>query len=286
MNQYNVLMKQILAGKTGEETKDKVIRIKKDQENGKRNSFIEELCKLCNPSYEEAKLIDIGGESIVFLVFHSMASRKQILKIQLPNLDKIAQKRFLGSVEIQCKVQNEPEFPTVYDVRKKPNFIAMEYIKGCTLRKYIEKNKDKYNNEFLIPIEERLRIWCKIANTIRKLHQNGIIHRDIKPENTIIGIDGKIKTIDFGIAKDIKNDKNLTVADRALGTAFYLPIEQYLNAKEADERSDIYQLGKLLYYIIVGDDDEFDAEKIPHEIKPIIKKALMAEKDQSLKVKN
>ena len=52
--------------------------------------------------------------------------------------------------------------------------------------KYIEKNKDKYNNEFLIPIEERLRIWCKIANTIRKLHQNGIIHRDIKPENIVL----------------------------------------------------------------------------------------------------
>lgn len=117
----------------------------------------------------------------------------------------------------------------------------MELVEGITLKKYIE-HKGK------LDIKESLGISIQIAQGLCAAHANHIIHRDIKPQNIIISREGKVKVMDFGIAKAASSN---TITSNAMGSVHYISPEQ-ARGGFSDERSDIYSLGITMYEMLSG----------------------------------
>ncbi|MDR1348829.1 MAG: protein kinase [Prevotellaceae bacterium] len=122
-------------------------------------------------------------------------------------------------------------------------YLVMEYVEGETIEQYVRRHSK-------ISESEAVRLFVEILSAVDYVHQLGFVHRDIKPSNIIIKPDGRICLIDFGIVKDMKNSTGHTVT-QIIGTDGYMSPEQAMPAN-IDHRSDIYSLGCVLYYMLVG----------------------------------
>jgi serine/threonine protein kinase len=143
-------------------------------------------------------------------------------------------------------ILSHPNIVTIHDIGEDPDtqtsFIAMEYIEGRNLKSLLaEKSR--------FPYEQIADIIAQVAEAIDYAHRKGIIHRDIKPANIIITTDGKVKIMDFGIAKVASS--NLTTTGQFLGTPNYMSPEQVSGAA-VDGRSDIFSLGVVLYELLTN----------------------------------
>ncbi len=140
---------------------------------------------------------------------------------------------------------SHPNIVTIYDVGEFENetYIAMEYVEGRTLRELIKSEE--------LTTEHIIDIAIQISEGLNEAHSKGIIHRDIKPENILIDGKGRVKIVDFGLAR-IKNvSRDITKQGSTLGTIKYMSPEQVRNEK-VDQRSDIWSLGVILYEMITG----------------------------------
>jgi serine/threonine protein kinase len=101
-----------------------------------------------------------------------------------------------------------------------------------------------------IPWGRAQPLFQQLLDAVGHAHVHGVVHRDLKPENIIVGPDGALKVLDFGIAKDLSSDKTKT--GTGMGTVDYMAPEQYLDASSVDQRADIYALGMTLYEMVAG----------------------------------
>ena len=124
------------------------------------------------------------------------------------------------------------------------NYIVTEYFCGVTLKKYILENRIKNGK---VRINHILEIFFKIAEVVCKIHKKGIIHCDLKPSNILIDIRGNIRIIDFGAS--LKKKEKVEFVKVSDG---YSPIEICSEKVEIDERTDVYSLGALLYFMLCG----------------------------------
>jgi len=131
-------------------------------------------------------------------------------------------------------------------------FLAMEHLEGRTL--------DQLVREGPLPVAELLRIAIPIAEALEAAHARGVLHRDLKPSNVMVCADGRVKVLDFGLAKlledpakpfDGKNETTLTREGQVVGTLHYSSPEQ-LQQKPVDARTDIYSFGAVLYEMATG----------------------------------
>ena len=125
------------------------------------------------------------------------------------------------------------------------HYVTMEYIDGDNLQRWLRKLE-----RFSVP--DAVLLTLTIARALDYAHTQGIIHRDLKPENILITKSGEIKIADFGMVKIDDDEMGLTQTGHAMGTPWYMPLEQARNAKETDGRSDIYALGCMFYCFLVG----------------------------------
>lgn len=151
---------------------------------------------------------------------------------------------------------NHPNIVSIYDVGEhngRPYLVA-ELLEGETLRRYIEL-------ESPIPVRTVIDLGLQIARGLAAAHQKGIVHRDLKPANLFVSRDGHVKILDFGLAKlihrewdatsEVETMSGLSVPGQVLGTVGYMAPEQ-IEARPADERSDIFALGAILYEMLTG----------------------------------
>jgi TolB-like protein/tetratricopeptide (TPR) repeat protein/predicted Ser/Thr protein kinase len=151
---------------------------------------------------------------------------------------------------------NHPNIVTIYSVEEADgvDFMTMELIEGQTLREALPRGG--------LPLERLLALTIPLAEAVAAAHQQGITHRDLKPENVILGRDGKIKVLDFGLAKvgaffgeasggSRLPTRALTEEGRIVGTVAYMSPEQ-AEGKPVDPRSDVFTLGIILYEISTG----------------------------------
>lgn len=142
---------------------------------------------------------------------------------------------------------NHPAIVQVYQVGELggDHFFSMEYIEGETLSQYSQENK-------LAP-KETAQLLKQIAEAIHFAHDHGVLHRDLKPSNIMLDDDRNPRITDFGLAKDMESEDQLTSTGSALGTPSYMPPEQAQAKRESiTARSDIYSLGAILYSLIAG----------------------------------
>lgn len=125
------------------------------------------------------------------------------------------------------------------------HYMAMEYIEGSDLATWLKKLKR-------LSVADALAVTLAIARGLNHAHASGIIHRDIKPENILISSTGQVKVADLGMVKSVDEDLDLTQTGHAVGTPWYMPLEQAKDSKSIDARSDIYALGCVLYSLLTG----------------------------------
>lgn len=147
--------------------------------------------------------------------------------------------RLLREAKLVAKLDH-PNIVTVFDtgeVDKNP-YIVMQLVEGHTLYEKPPKG-----------LEEITTIMRQVCTALEHAHNNGIIHRDLKPENVIIETGGKVKLMDFGLARSVAS--RLTSEGTIIGTVFYMAPEIALG-QEIDERTDLYSLGVMLYELTTG----------------------------------
>jgi serine/threonine protein kinase len=137
---------------------------------------------------------------------------------------------------------NHPNICTVYEIDEDLGFLAIEFIPGETVE---AKRKRRP-----LPIDEAIDIALQTAAGLQAAHENGIVHRDIKSANLMLTGKGQVKVMDFGLAR-LTNRTRLTRTGYSLGTPAYMAPELFRN-EGADERSDIWSLGVVIYEMIAG----------------------------------
>ena len=205
--------------------------------------------KILNERYEILKVIHASGMSNVYLVMDSNLNKqwclKEIRKSEAGR-DQIEYESLIQEASIM-KGLNHPNIPRITTIEEDGDsiFIIMDYIDGISLKTYILKNGR-------VSQDVAVRWMIQISQVISYLHnkRNPIFYRDMKPDNVMIRGNGDISLIDFGISVVIKEDGQ--VIEKPLGTQGYAAPEQSKKGMLCDLRSDIYAMGKTMYYMLTG----------------------------------
>lgn len=196
--------------------------------------------------YKIIRMIGGGGMANVYLAQDMILEREVAIKILRMdfNNDEEFIKRFNREAQSATSLYH-PNIVSIYDVGEEDDiyFIVMEYVKGLTLKQYIQQHHH-------IPIEKSLNIMQQITAAISHAHQHGIIHRDIKPQNILIDNEEHVKITDFGIATAL-SATSITQTNAVLGSVHYLSPEQARGGM-ANKKSDIYSLGIVMFELLTG----------------------------------
>lgn len=207
--------------------------------------------------YKILRKIAEGGMGQVYLAQDTKLNRQIAIKVLPSEVSADSQRlhRFIHEAK-SASALNHPNIITIYEINEENDvpFIAMEYVLGETLAKVI-RNRN-------LEMREVLDIAIQVASALSAAHSANVIHRDIKPDNIIIRPDGIAKILDFGLAKlnerksPYEQEANTiqehkTSPGMIMGTVGYLSPEQ-ARGKVADERSDIFSFGAMLYQMITG----------------------------------
>ncbi len=207
----------------------------------------EELATML-PQYEIECLLGRGGMGAVYRGRQPALDRSVAIKILPAEIagDEQFVERFRREARLLAKLHH-PGIVSVYDsgqTRDGQLYFVMEYVDGTDLRSVIK-------NGGLAP-EQALAATAQICEALRVAHEHGVIHRDIKPENVLLTRDGQIKLADFGLSRPARDQetKKFTMTNMVMGSPDYMAPEQ--KGGEADQRSDIFALGVMLYEMLTG----------------------------------
>ncbi|MBY0399185.1 thioredoxin domain-containing protein [Myxococcota bacterium] len=200
--------------------------------------------------YEIRRRIGVGGMGAVYSAFDPNRGKEIAIKVLLPRLVESdqARERFFSEGRIASDLSH-PNILNVYDPQRegKLAFLTMELLEGRTLREEIEARKSRGET---FSVAETIEIGRSTAEALAYAHQF-TVHRDVKPENIFLCQDGRIKLMDFGIAR-ILTGSQLTMTGMALGTAYYMAPEQLKGSGTVDPRADQYSLAVVLYELLTG----------------------------------
>lgn len=195
-----------------------------------------------------------GNMGAVYHATHLPTKKQVALKIIA---DKHKTDRFIKRFEVEFEVLRKLKHPNIVEaVSLDKNgpipYYAMEYVEGKTLRDILKQHNK-------LPVKESIEIIRTVSVALQYAISHGVFHRDIKPDNLLIedydaatGKVGKLKIIDFGLAKDTDVDSGLTMEGTGMGTPLYMAPEQVKDAKNVDFKADIYSLGSTLFKMLTG----------------------------------
>jgi serine/threonine protein kinase len=246
--------------------------------------------------YEVVTQIGAGGMGEVYRSHDTRLRRDVAVKILPPDVsgdpDRI---RRFGQEALAVGMLNHPNILTVFDVGTDEGapYIVSELLEGMPLRESLRGK---------LPVRKAVDYCLQIANGLAAAHAKGIVHRDLKPENVFVLSDGRVKILDFGLAKlretpsgdeSLTQERGLTIPGMVVGTAGYMSPEQ-VRAGEVDHRSDVFSLGVMLYEMVTGEppfrrgssvetmnavlhDDPPQTEALPSGIRRVVQHALEKE---------
>jgi serine/threonine protein kinase len=199
--------------------------------------------------YDLVEKIAEGGMGTVYKGFHRETGQIVAVKVVAPHMvgNQVLLKRF----EQEYNAARQLDHPNIvraldFDNTASTPYLVMEFVDGESLGRKLER-------EGKLPEAEAKRLIIQVAQGLHKAHKAKLVHRDVKPDNILITPDGQAKLADLGLVKEVEADLNLTRTGRGLGTPNFMAPEQFRNAKNADERCDIYSLGATLYMMVTGE---------------------------------
>jgi tRNA A-37 threonylcarbamoyl transferase component Bud32 len=197
--------------------------------------------------YRCVRRLAVGGSASVFLADHVTTGRQRVLKVfrQVPDVveGSTTFDRFLREYDLVGHLDH-PNIARIYDLGVADDhvYIAMEYFPGGDLRSRMRQ---------AMPWREALAYLRQLAGALGALHAIGVLHRDVKPGNVLLREDGSVAFIDFGLARQLRLESEITGTGAIFGTPHYMSPEQG-HGVPLDERSDLYSLGVVLHEMLTG----------------------------------
>src|SRR5450755_3822899 len=199
--------------------------------------------------------IGAGGMGEVYRARDSKLGREVALKVLPPDMARDPERlaRFQREARAVAAL-NHPHIVTIYSVEELDgvHFLTMELVEGQSLDRRISENG--------LPLDQIVEIASALADSLAAAHEKGIVHRDLKPANVMVTGDGRVKVLDFGLAKDVSAEKSgdatltsagHTQAGMVMGTPAYMSPEQ-TSGRPLDHRTDIFSLGVVLHEMATG----------------------------------
>ena len=211
--------------------------------------------------YRIVEKLGSGGMGVVYRARDEHLARDVAIKVLLPGtlIDESARKRFHKEALILSQL-NHPNIATIhdFDTQEGVDFLIMEYIPGITLSEKIAAE--------MLPEKEVLRLGAQLAEGLTAAHEHRVVHRDLKPDNLRVTSNGRLKILDFGLAKlrlpvpASASTQSLSETQTMAGTLLYMAPEQLLG-EEIDARTDIHAAGLVLYEMATGQRPFADVER-------------------------
>ena len=217
------------------------------------------------------RVLGQGGMGVVVAAMHLQLDQRVAIKFLLPEATEHPEivERFAREARAAARMQGK-NVVRIIDVGSLPDgrtFMVMEYLEGSDLEHVLEKNG-------ALPLPEALSYFGEALEALAEAHAKGIVHRDLKPGNLFLANqpDGGVvvKVLDFGISKLEDDRAQLTRTSTAMGTAFYMTPEQLTNAKDVDERADVWSMGIILYELLTNQ-KPFDGTSMPEIVAKILR---------------
>ncbi len=221
-------------------------------------------------SYRIERLLGRGGMGAVFLAYDTALHRQVALKVLTEPADGETSRTRLLREARNAAGLNHPNICTIYEVGEADGFafIAMEYVDGRSLRDRLDAGA--------LPVGQAVRYAAQAAEALAYAHEHGVVHRDFKAANAIVTDAGRLKIVDFGLAR--RRDAAMSAATTATslapvgtvaGTPYAMAPEQ-VRGEAADGRADIWALGVLLHEMVAGA-KPFDTATIPELYSAILR---------------
>jgi serine/threonine protein kinase len=237
--------------------------------SGTKYTFVKELAR--------------GGMGAVYLAEDAELNRQVAIKVlSTPELTEDLRRRMIREAQIIARLEH-PGIVPVHDVGVLPDgrvFYAMKFVRGARLDEYAASTSST---------RERLRKFQAVCDAVAFAHAHGVIHRDLKPQNIMIGSFGEVLVLDWGVAKILREDSGVsseadtlmlppggtnkeidTAHGTVIGTRQYMSPEQARGEiNQLDERSDIYSLGAVFYFLLT---DHAPTDEKPRAVNPKVSK--------------
>ena len=245
--------------------------VQTDKDDFEDTAAGEELVGRKVGSFEIVEMIGRGGMGVVYLAHDTKLDRSVAIKSMPAELQasSTAQARFQREAKLLASL-NHPNIAAIHDIIEQDEsagYLILEYVPGETLAQRIAREP--------LNVEQALSIGRQVAEAVSVAHENGVIHRDLKPGNIKITPEGKVKVLDFGLAKvavgeDRSSETAVTQPGRVIGTPAYMSPEQACG-KPIDKRSDIWSFGCITYQMLTGH-IPFDGETATEILARIIER--------------
>ena len=199
-------------------------------------------------NYQIVRRIARGGMGVVYeardLKLDRTVALKTIVGGALASLEAV--QRFQAEAQAAARIEH-PGIVPIHDVssQNEIHYYVMGLVEGESLQAKIDR--DSFSAMEAVTLVER------IARAVAHAHRGGVVHRDLKPVNVLIDEDGQPRITDFGLAKRMDSDINLTMAGQVLGTPGYIAPEQASGAVDVGEAADVYSMGAILYALLTGE---------------------------------
>jgi serine/threonine protein kinase/Tfp pilus assembly protein PilF len=195
--------------------------------------------------YKILEKLGEGGMGVVYLAEDTKLKRNVAIKFLPKHIAENTEERKRFEIEAQAAASlNHPNIATIHSIEQtdEHSFLVMEFVEGSTIKKLIEQDAKYFT------VKNVIEIAIQVCEGLEAAHEKGIVHRDIKSDNIMLTLKGKIKIMDFGLAK-VKGGTKLTEIGSTVGTAAYMSPEQ-AQGEDVDHRSDIFSLGVVLYEML------------------------------------